>query len=451
MVERTIGPGRTKGWTTAWATLGCCLSLCLMSGCAKSRRPAEATPDEEKTPRSIDSVMDGDGDGVFDDGDGDGPVVIVEGDGDTGEDFGDGDSGDGDLIVDIGDPPPPIEWTRSPGAAVLDIDPDQPSSWFMRIACEKSRACGLGGLELLTQEECEGLLGGACAPFAALPMDLVAPECIRRVEQASCDNLPHAFYTRACIDSITQVMSLLAGAERPAAEGEACGGNGFCDTGLACKYQGDGCGICAPVPMVGDPCPEQQCLGGYCAPETQRCTEYRPAGAPCTRDLECLMGCDLERHCRGWFNAEGVTSYCREDWECGGGKCRDGVCVPPAPLGAACVDDSDCALRRCHEGVCAISASCTPAAEGEYCTRQGFCQAPLLCNEGRCVSTGFDAPRQLGEPCFDGYECVSGNCQEGVCSLRPGGASCVQDDECQQGRCIFGICSGFNVGDCTTL
>ncbi|HEX5099752.1 MAG TPA: hypothetical protein VFV94_09650, partial [Polyangiaceae bacterium] len=123
--------------------------------------------------------------------------------------------------------------------------------------------------------------------------------------------------------------------------GEACGASCSRDgNGPGCLYVGTpasnkGCweedglfcnaaGVCAPVPKLGEACPNQACAtdtycsGGVCVASI--------ASGPCPSYDGCLH-----------------TSYCDSDTQ---------LCVPLKANGAACNYDSECVSENCEGDVC---------------------------------------------------------------------------------------------------
>lgn len=125
--------------------------------------------------------------------------------------------------------------------------------------------------------------------------------------------------------------------------GEACGASCAHDGGsTSCSYVGTpasnkGCweedglqcttqGVCAPVPKLGEACPDYNCAtDAHCDVGTNRCIASTATG-PCPSYTECLH-----------------TSYCDSDTQ---------VCIPLKANGAACNYDSECTSANCEGDVC---------------------------------------------------------------------------------------------------
>jgi hypothetical protein len=177
-------------------------------------------------------------------------------------------------------------------------------------------------------------------------------------------------------------------AEAPAGSGEPCVTRD-CDTGLACNVDtetctplvgsGGGCmfsqdcdyglgcagGECAPLPAVGDPCPNHVCAD---------------VGAIC--------------------NAQGT-------------------CVMVGLPGAACGTNADCSIyMRCNGTTCealpTVGEPCT-IATSYGCSDGSFCAVPDGSNAGTCT-----APGSNGASCANGDQCTSAYCAtDNTCEAPP--------------------------------
>ena len=120
-------------------------------------------------------------------------------------------------------------------------------------------------------------------------------------------------------------------------------------------------------------------------------------------------------------------------------------CGPSArhALGDHCATDGECATGVCCEGQCSECCAAGSCAGGGTCARttQSVAGAPLgimpfMCDRG---------PRETGEACLGGTDCLSGLCDSSEGDLRicdPGGSRCDTDADCPWA--VFG-------GTCETL
>jgi hypothetical protein len=208
--------------------------------------------------------------------------------------------------------------------------------------------------------------------------------------------------------------------------GEACAASEDCEPGLECLDQMPD-GLCTRT--CGDGCPDgSACLDlageGFCFPTCSSSAECREGYAcslglcdlPCANDEECpeYAACDPEeRGCRLRTDQE-LGEVCREDQQCGSGRCL--------------LDDS--------------SGFCT-----ETCGGTPDCDAGLSCGfvvvddrpEGLCRRPA--GPGEAGDLCGTGSDCRSGACARGACVVPCGsgnwcadGATCADDETDVDGR-----------------
>ncbi|MBI2895028.1 MAG: matrixin family metalloprotease [Deltaproteobacteria bacterium] len=208
-------------------------------------------------------------------------------------------------------------------------------------------------------------------------------------------------------------------------------------------------GICALYPVDegctrDSDCREGSCVNGQCSvvPEGPR-----ELGMPCDEPEQCLSALCI--------SPDGGASVCSQDCEetepgsgCPGGfwcrqldTCDEGACVAGS-LGTTantlpCDSDDECASGRCaqlEEGrVCA--SPCDPD--------DGSCGGDASCVDvpGPCGACGGgDPPRDVGDPCEDGAECLSGRCV-GFAGNKRCTRECDEADDCPDGWvCEGGLC-----------
>jgi hypothetical protein len=107
----------------------------------------------------------------------------------------------------------------------------------------------------------------------------------------------------------------------------------------------------------------------------------------------------------------GAGGQCRTGGDCaGGGICVSGVCVAPmlAAEGRACVATRDCDVAL-YCGAQAVCAKAGVMSNGQPCTTDGQCIAPLRCNldgfYGRCTTAGAG---DVGGACQASADCIAG-------------------------------------------
>jgi len=211
------------------------------------------------------------------------------------------------------------------------------------------------------------------------------------------------------------------------ANGQTCGANGDCTSGL---------------------CVDGYCCNSNCGASCEACdvtgslgTCARVTGAPHGTRTDCGLYA-----CQGSVNTCPTT--CSSDAGCAAGNyCSGTTCVPKEPNGSTCPTGArECASGNCVDGVC-CNSSCTAGCQacdvsgsvgtcttvsgaphgtrtcGEYlcpggvttcpssCTADGACVSGYYCNGTSCV-----AKEPNGSTCPTGaHECTSNNCVDGVC------------------------------------
>jgi hypothetical protein len=185
-------------------------------------------------------------------------------------------------------------------------------------------------------------------------------------------------------------------------------------------------------------------------------------GAACEDSSDCSDSC-IDGKCAREPEVEVVGQACDDENPCNeeGGddyRCVEGKCAEKLPGGAACTKDEDCVIG-CEDGKCAETAACGEGEVGDHCDAlfsDGQCKPGLACGweSGTCQKL---VP--LGGVCTDDVECVAGAyCGEfeendegefqGTCKeLLPDGQACESgyeclSDTCDQGRCVpVDLCS----------
>ena len=101
--------------------------------------------------------------------------------------------------------------------------------------------------------------------------------------------------------------------------------------------------------------------------------------------------------------------------------------------GALCSKNNECASLSCVAKTCECSPACTSCAQG--CTLPATCIAVPLPFADYC-----GVLKEVGGACVGAFECLSGICNEGFCSLKLNGAACTAGPECASGSCVAGVC-----------
>jgi|GEM_PF-3725082 hypothetical protein len=213
-------------------------------------------------------------------------------------------------------------------------------------------------------------------------------------------------------------------------EGETCSPGARCFSGLSCRCDDTGCGVCHR--------PGTMALGE----------------GPCFDETSCSVGIcyDLnEARCRA---PVGLEQACARDAHCESGLgCVEGLCIPPQGMGDTCIHDGHCADDRgCVAGKCS-----DPASEKGYCANHSHCMPWLYCDRkynadlGHCERDASDQRDRCHGPgdsislCGSGLICARDvlnshfTCIEPT--LREEDEGCIANEQCPVGSiCAEAIC-----------
>jgi len=211
-------------------------------------------------------------------------------------------------------------------------------------------------------------------------------------------------------------------------------------------------GVCATELAIGEPCDGwlDECASGFCETPTRRMgsSEGRCAplfvvadGQPCVWSASCAS-----HHCTAGVADRGVCApliadgeVCQVDWHCESGLCKDDASVRIQQCqedGARCAGASDCPGSVCVTSTGGICAR--PAEAGETCSEAQECIS------GGCEDEMCTARVELGGECqWWSTQCVTGACVGSRCQLdeQPIGAPCERRDLCASGSCVAGACA----------
>lgn len=196
---------------------------------------------------------------------------------------------------------------------------------------------------------------------------------------------------------------------------------GFCSDGFCCDSNCSGaCDSCALVPGTCNRVPAGAAGAPSCAP-------FVCNGVLASCPTECDSGAD-----------------CAAGNFCTGPR---GVCTQKLPDGDACVVNAQCISGNCADGFC-CNAPCQGGCES-CATNPGTCTAFVAGDPGApscgayvCDGASGNCPTSCpGTPtvqtaCASTHYCVSGQC---TLKLTPG-VSCFNGLECGTGNCIDGVC-----------
>ncbi len=288
--------------------------------------------------------------------------------------------------------------------------------------CDHLASCGPGDLarrfgDLATCEDrtvlsCEADL--AAPATARTPANTVA--CADALPSTSCSDFLNSETPGEC--------QPIAG---PRADGQACIGSSQCQSSYCQLSDGVACGVCAPVPQVGDACVDTGCGASLvCRKDTPRCAMPVANGASCDGAHPCLKGAS----CVGEDPSAATPGACEADI---------------ATLGSPC-DSTKTTMSTCDRdlglfcGGPAGSQTCqqaTSATAGQACGRSGdanlvcvdgsTCVTPAGASAGTCVAPAADGSAcdlVKGPGCLGPARCVADSSSAGMVCKVPDGAFC---------------------------
>ena len=214
-----------------------------------------------------------------------------------------------------------------------------------------------------------------------------------------------------CVSGICDLSTCPGTCEARVAPGGACAGDADCRTSLTCIA-----GLCQELPAENETC-ETRCVGTlWCDAGT--CAARLPAGGTCTANSQCESSiCDSNSGTCAALPGPGepcprIGGVCVD-----GGRCWQGVCQDPQPVGGTCNVTAQCAA-----GLRCVDMSCVQILlPGEACQKTAHCALGFACLDGYCR-----ALPDIGEACAPNTGCVRGDCNPdaAVCVNMGVGDSC---------------------------
>jgi hypothetical protein len=195
------------------------------------------------------------------------------------------------------------------------------------------------------------------------------------------------------------VVKLVGNGDDPSL-GKACDGTpGSCDDDLICAPDTRKCLL-----VGGATCKEgSACASGECVSRLEVCAV--PLGLACNPGDRDVVPCPQQSACHPTRK----------------------ICL--GAVGARCTTDAQCETEKCTNNVCAIKAP--PVNAGDPCETSSNCPSPLQCSATKHCA------EQIGRPCTDNVQCLTGLCESGVCAEPKVGRVCTTDGICgQDQRCV---------------
>lgn len=268
-----------------------------------------------------------------------------------------------------------------------------------------------------------------------------AEACVQCNDASQCTD-PGECATRACTSNACVIT--------PKAEGTACGASGGVCNGAGqcvgctkpadcadpgeCQHSTCTTNTCGAAPdPVNDPCATGYCDG---ASKCVECTTAAqcPAGNACN-DPKCTgNACSLAPKTTGTTCPTGVCN-------------ASGVCVQ-CIAAAGCPDPGECETPACNNGTCGVvhddksvtcgtgwhcdgAGACVECNLASQCTGGTIC-LPKTCASSACVN---GTPAAIGTPCGAGSECDgAGACKRVI------GQTCTAPSQCLSTQCEDGVC-----------
>jgi hypothetical protein len=236
-----------------------------------------------------------------------------------------------------------------------------------------------------------------------------------------------------------------------------CALNSDCGVLQDCVYEGSlGYASCVGIADLGESCDiDNQCVSGYCTGgvcsdcgsngdcDGGTCSEgidgyyfcTTPLAGDCSENDECESG-----YCYDRPGPQGsICSVCELNEDCGeyqecayDGGLEYAVCIGTAELGSSCTDGSDCVSGICNNSVCS------------ECLGDGDCSGDGTCIDDRSGSGYFLCTDELGESCVGAIACISGYCYEGGVLIGSICSECEVADDCMPTQeCNYNLLSGY--------
>ena len=226
---------------------------------------------------------------------------------------------------------------------------------------------------------------------------------------------------------------------------EICTIHKECEGDLLCKQVSDTLSKCINPKLKlneNDNCIHKfECKSNYC--EDGRCKNLnKKNGEKCNVSGECknnncvLFKGEKESICYFKFDSRKRNESCAVNNECKGElKCRNNKCFKPVTtvnLGDTCYDNYECKSVLCKDG------KCKKLSHGDECSSN------RNCSTNNCIGSSKIPYRclynketlNIGDTCYDKYECKSNICDNGICSKIKQGDLCNVNENCSTNNCI---------------
>jgi hypothetical protein len=268
-----------------------------------------------------------------------------------------------------------------------------------QAACDKQSQCStfLAAFVTANQQECLRFTSSSCIQTTGATDvaygDGAAAACAAAYASISCDDYFTGNLPAACQPP----------GNRP--DNAACGDDFQCQS-LFCARQAGQCGMCTPVPTMGQPCTgvcdgalQCSCPAGQTTCAQGICVPFRKAGEMCDSNFYCLPSLNCS---------------------------TAGTCVAPM-VGQACTVQGQCNQiqsqycdgnsNSCQTLPFMISQLGDPCGAGTtevyFCGAGMYCKTPVGANFGVCAAlpaVGSPCGGSDGQSCLSPAECINGTC-----------------------------------------
>lgn len=176
------------------------------------------------------------------------------------------------------------------------------------------------------------------------------------------------------------------------------------------------------------------------------------AGCDAVLGIEQAPALQAELECRVWTcTGKSPCGYVNKSF---GTRCSAGACDSAGEcrlaLGASCTDSSQCSTDQCMDGVCCDEA-CTGSCK--VCNASGKCvnvasgvqdnnPVDTACTAPKACTGSGDCKGASGQECFDGTDCVTGHCVDGICC----NTECTESCKACNLAGSVGTCSNISQG-----
>ncbi len=288
------------------------------------------------------------------------------------------------------------------GDGALGPSADQACAGLAKARCQRLAACSSQDLTTRDGDEatCEAREKSSCLHGLAAPSTASTPStaeaCAAAIAASTCPSFLGNVPIPACA---AKAGGLAAGA--------SCAFASQCQSTFCAVPKGSACGICAPVPKVGDSCLSVGCGPDlHCGKTAQLCVAFVANSGVCDGDKVCDFGL-------GCVTAKGAST---------------GTCQPLVGTEGGACDGKEQTLPGCDRSLglwCPSTGKCAKvsgfAKGGEACGLIDPAATFLSCSSGACIVPTGAAGKGT---------CAATAAEGGACDIGGDGPACVVGTRC---------------------